>query len=95
MGATPDSQQQADPEVDKKIEEILRSVGTIESETPGRMRVRIRPEQRTPEVMGGIERDLRKYPGVTDVQVNLRTGSVVVTYKKRTRRPQCAQGGPG
>jgi hypothetical protein len=83
MDATTDgSKKPAGTKADREMEEALEAYGKIESESPGRIRVRIKAGLRTPERMAEIQKTLRKHPSVTDVQVNERTGSIVVTYKK-------------
>lgn len=61
-------------------EVLLQNVGKTESKTPGRMRLRVRPEMRTPEAMAQIKENLEQHPDIDDVQMNIRTGSVVIRH---------------
>lgn len=54
----------------------------IVSHTPGRVRVRVRPELRRPEAMGRIRSRLEREPGVRSVETNPETGSVLVHYEQ-------------
>jgi hypothetical protein len=54
--------------------------GHIVSHAPGRMRVRLHEEHRSPAALEQIERDLRVRDGVESVATNARTGSVLVHY---------------
>ncbi|MFN8622332.1 MAG: hypothetical protein U0869_16490 [Chloroflexota bacterium] len=56
------------------------SIGEIESSTPGRTRVRVKPELRTPEAMARIQGQLSEHGDVSDVTVNARTGSIVIRH---------------
>ncbi len=55
-------------------------MGKIVSHTPGRVRVRVRPELRRPEAMQRIRTRLAREPGVRNVETNAATGSVLVHY---------------
>ena len=48
--------------------------------TPGRLRLRLHPKSRDPQLMHGIKRDLESQEGVHEVRVNPATGSVTVNY---------------
>ena len=83
MGATTKgTKEQADPKAAGSPEEIVNSMGKVESKTPGRTRVRVKKELRTPENMAKIQQKLEEHPDVKDVTVNQRTGSVVFTHDK-------------
>ncbi|HZU18909.1 MAG TPA: hypothetical protein VFD01_20210 [Candidatus Dormibacteraeota bacterium] len=56
-----------------------RPVARLEHDLPGRVRVRIGREHRTPEGMGSLERELARHPAVGAVEANPRTGSILVT----------------
>lgn len=56
----------------------------VASHTPGRLRVRLHPESRQPQVMHQLKHDLTGRPGVHGVEVNPTTGSVTVTYDAQT-----------
>jgi hypothetical protein len=60
----------------------LQSFGKVESKTPGRMRVRVKDELRTPENMAKIREQLKSHPDVSQVVINERTGSVAFTHGK-------------
>lgn len=60
----------------------VQSVGKVESKTPGRMRVRVKDELRTPENMAKIRAQLESHPDVSQVVINERTGSVAFTHSK-------------
>ena len=52
---------------------------------PGRVRLRLKPELRTPEAMATIQEQLNSHDHVDEVSINPRTGSVVVTHAKHRR----------
>lgn len=52
------------------------------SATPGRLRIKLHPSHRTPQVMNGIKRGLDFQEGVHDVRLNSSTGSVTVKYDR-------------
>ena len=54
--------------------------GKIESTVPGRTRLRLKPELRTPEAVAEVKQRLESHEDVRDVSVNPRTGSVVVVH---------------
>jgi hypothetical protein len=54
--------------------------GKIESTVPGRTRLRLKPELRTPEAVAEVTQRLERHEDVRDVSVNPRTGSVVVVH---------------
>ncbi len=62
------------------IEKELAPVGVIKSTTHGRIRMQLRPEYRTPEMMAQIKAQLEKDERVQEVTINERTGSVTVKY---------------
>ncbi len=57
----------------------------IVSHTPGRVRVRLRPQLRRPEAMQRIRSRLEREPGVHAVETNPETGSVLVHYEHGPR----------
>jgi hypothetical protein len=61
---------------------LTTAIGDIESSTPGRTRVRVKPELRTPEAMAAIEAQLSEHDDVSDVSVNARTGSIVISHER-------------
>ncbi len=65
---------------EQSAESKLQNLGKTESKTPGRMRLRVRPEMRTPETMAQIKENLEQHPDIDAVQVNQRTGSVVIKH---------------
>lgn len=52
----------------------------VASHTPGRLRIKMHPGSRTPDVLQGIQRGLQAKHGVRDVRVNAANGSVTVIY---------------
>ena len=64
----------------ESIENELAPVGVIKSTTHGRIRMQLRPEYRTPEMMAQIKAQLEKDERVQEVTINERTGSVTVKY---------------
>ncbi|HZV53176.1 MAG TPA: hypothetical protein VFD49_25860 [Candidatus Dormibacteraeota bacterium] len=59
--------------------ESPRPVAKLEHDVPGRVRVRLGREHRSPERMGPLERRLARHPAVGGVETNPRTGSILVT----------------
>jgi hypothetical protein len=55
-----------------------RAVGVVVSHTPGRVRVRLRPDQ-VPDFQR-IQQRLLRQPGVRSTEVNPRTGSVLIAF---------------
>ena len=49
---------------------------------PGRTRMRVAPEMRTPEQMAAIKTKLEQQEGVSSVSVNHRTGSVLIKHNR-------------
>jgi hypothetical protein len=56
--------------------------GTIVSKSPGRVRVRLHHQSRRPRLTQRIQEGLAGRPGIEDVDVNPRTGSVAVRYDR-------------
>jgi hypothetical protein len=81
--ATSTHDQQATPSSERPAEAAVTAFGNVESKIPGRMRVRLKPELRTPEVMAKIQANLSRHAQVTDVTINQRTGSVTMQHAKR------------
>jgi hypothetical protein len=80
--AVPD-QNKANPPEEPSAEALMASFGKTESKTPGRMRMRLHPQMRTPEALAQIKANLEDHPDIEDVQINERTGSVVVKHHAR------------
>ncbi len=81
MATASEHNESADASVDlKAIEEALSAFGTVKSATYGRIRLQLRAEYRTPEAMANLKRQLEQDSRVKEVMINLRTGSVTVTY---------------
>ncbi len=57
-----------------------RGLGSVVSVSPGRVRLRVFRPHRTAKVFAEIRSLLAGLPGVTAVEVNATTGSVLVTY---------------
>ena len=55
-----------------------RAHARVEHHTPGRVRVRVAREERTPEHMERVRKKLEAHPDVAGVEVNPQTGSVLV-----------------
>src|SRR5215469_90797 len=55
-----------------------RAHARVEHHTPGRVRVRVAREERSPEHMERVRRQLEAHPDVAGVDVNPQTGSVLV-----------------
>jgi hypothetical protein len=58
----------------------VNAAGEVHDKVPGRMRVRLKPELRTPEAMAKLHKSLAENPDVRHVRVNERTGSVTFTH---------------
>jgi hypothetical protein len=56
------------------------AAGKVHDKVPGRMRVRLNPELRTPEAMAKLHKSLAENPDVRHVRVSERTGSVTFTH---------------
>ncbi|HLH68647.1 MAG TPA: hypothetical protein VKY90_06365 [Candidatus Dormibacteraeota bacterium] len=56
-----------------------RPIARLEHEAPGRLRVRLGREHRSPERMRPLAQDLARHPAVDAVRTNVRTGSILVT----------------
>jgi hypothetical protein len=52
----------------------------LESLTRGRLRVKVDPESRDPQLMENLQKRLHSREGIQDVSVNPATGSVTVNY---------------
>jgi hypothetical protein len=63
-------------------EQTIGALGKVESSVPGRTRLRLKPELRTPEAVAQVKERLQSHPDVGDVSVNPRTGSVVVVHAR-------------
>ena len=66
--------------IEASIEEYVSLFGKIESSVPGRVRLRLNREYRSPDKMEMIRERLARQPGVEEVTVNQRTGSILVQY---------------
>lgn len=60
----------------------LEALAKVASAVPGRTRLRLRPELRTPENAAKIQAQLASHEDVDEVTVNHRTGSVLITHAK-------------
>lgn len=60
----------------------LESLAKVASTVPGRTRLRLDPELRTPEAAATIQAQLASHEDVDTVTVNHRTGSVLITHAK-------------
>lgn len=58
------------------------SVGNVESRIPGRTRVRVKSDLRTPQNMARLHEQFNSHPDVGQVTINQRTGSVTFTHGK-------------
>jgi hypothetical protein len=58
----------------------VNAAGTVHDKVPGRTRVRLNPELRSPESMAKLQKSLAENPDVRHVRVNERTGSVIFTH---------------
>jgi hypothetical protein len=61
--------------------------GRIVHFSPGRVRLRVARPHRTPDTFGQIEGFLATVPGVTGVEGNIGTGSVLIHYDPRVLDP--------
>ena len=71
-------------------EQSIGAVGKVESSVPGRTRLRLTPEHRTPEALARVKDRLERHPDVGAVSVNPRTGSVVVVHARHRGGQQIA-----
>ncbi len=55
---------------------------TVAHAIPGRTRMRVKPQLRTPEQMAKVKEQLEKQEGVRSVSVNHRTGSVLIKHER-------------
>jgi Heavy metal associated domain 2 len=62
----------------------------VESTVPGRTRLRLKPEHRTPEAIAEVTQRLDSHEDVGDVTVNPRTGSVVVVHATHRKGEEIA-----
>jgi hypothetical protein len=69
-------------EAQRAAEERMKAFGVIESDVPGRVRLRLKRELRSPELMNALQERLQANPGVHKVTVNHRTGSFVIHFDK-------------
>lgn len=80
------SEGQAGPEAQAQDETprawSIEDLGTIESSVAGRTRLRLKPELRTPEMMAQVQAELNDHEHVGNVEINPRTGSVVIEHAK-------------
>jgi len=63
-------------------QQTLAAVGKVASAVPGRTRLRLKPELRTPETAAKIQAQLASHEDVQEVTVNQRTGSVLIAHVK-------------
>ena len=65
----------------KQSKPKMKSAGVVvEHRSRGRTRVRLSKEHRTPEKMAAIQEQLGQHPDVQSVEVNQRTGSVLIKH---------------
>ena len=65
----------------KQSKPKMKSAGVVvEHRSRGRTRVRLSKEHRTPEKMAAIQEQLSQHPDVQSVEINQRTGSVVIKH---------------
>ena len=83
--ATDRPDQSAPPDADQRPAQTVEAFGTVESNVPGRVRVRLKPELRTPQAMAKIQEQLNSHEHVGEASINPRTGSVLFTHAKHRR----------
>jgi hypothetical protein len=66
------------------------AVGRVVSTVPGRTRLRLKPELRTPEGAAAVKQRLDRHEDVGDVTVNPRTGSVLVVHATHRKGEEIA-----
>lgn len=76
------TQQQTSPQSATAQTAARQAVGKVESKTPGRTRVRVKSELRTPQNMEKLRERFGNHPNVNQVAINQRTGSVTFTHSK-------------
>jgi hypothetical protein len=76
------SQAEVERQTREAIEERLEGFGTVTSHFPGRTRFRLNAKYRNPEFIAERKARLESQPGVREVTVNPRTGSVLILYDK-------------
>ena len=65
----------------KQSKPKMKSAGVVvEHRSQGRTRVRLSKEHRTPEKMAAIQEQLSQHPDVQSVEINQRTGSVLIKH---------------
>ncbi len=70
-------------EVDERVAaERLKVVGTVVERVPGRIRLRLKPELRTPDMMQTIEQMIETDPQIEDVTVDQQTGIIVIQFAR-------------
>ncbi|MCW5881179.1 MAG: hypothetical protein KIS91_09645 [Anaerolineae bacterium] len=85
MSETQASADQAAGAVEQSSQQTLAALGKVASAVPGRTRLRLKPELRTPETAAKVQAQLASHEDVDEVTVNPRTGSVLITHAKHRR----------
>jgi hypothetical protein len=62
--------------------ERLKVLGEVEEYSPGHIRLRLKPELRTPEMMQTVEHMIEQDPLIRDVTVDQKTGTIVIEFTK-------------
>jgi len=65
------------------LEEALSGVGIVKSKTHGRIRIQLDAEHRSPEAMAALKAHLEQGEHVSSVEINPRTGSVIVKHDSK------------
>ena len=52
----------------------------VVSAVPGRIRVKVHSEKKSPEMMNAVKESMRSHEGIHDVSLNHNTGSITVRY---------------
>lgn len=76
------SQEEIERRTRIEIEERLENFGVVTSHFPGRTRFRLNAKYRNPQFINERKARLESQPGVREVTVNPRTGSVLILYDK-------------
>ncbi len=67
---------------ERSAAERLKVVGTVEERAPGRIRLRLKPELRTPDMMQTIEQMIETDPQIEDVTVDQQMGIIVIQFAR-------------
>jgi hypothetical protein len=85
-GAVPPAPSGAEPAPGGAVAAVGRVVSTV----PGRTRLRLKPELRTPEAAAAVKQRLDGHADVGDVTINPRTGSVLVVHATHRKGEEIA-----